>query len=284
MLTIALGVEIAFERERLDPFAALLADPAERDERAFGPDAELLLELAPGAGLGHPRPASIRPLGIAQAPASRFAQKRPAEMAEQHLDAARRAAAPHRDAGAHLCHAARHSMREPMTRDQKVVAMGAASGVASMALAMWLLSTMVLPAPAGVETLADRLGYALRWAAFAALPLVAMIAAVGNARATSAAIDPTLGLESRAMIVDGRVADNSFQQYVLFLAGALAPRREPAAERIQIVGAAAIVFVAARLAFWIGYRIDPLYRAFGFAATFYLNLGLLLGALWLGFA
>ena len=32
-----------------------------------------------------------------------------------------------------------------------------------------------------------------------------------------------------------------------------------------------------RFAFWIGYRIDPLYRAFGFAATMWLNL-LLLGA------
>jgi uncharacterized MAPEG superfamily protein len=171
-----------------------------------------------------------------------------------------------------------------MTRDQKIVAIGAASGVAAMALAMWLLSTKVMPAPPGMATVADRLGYAFRWAVFAALPLVAMIGAVGNARATSAAIDPTLGLESRAMIVNGRVADNSFQQYVLFLAGSLALAASLPPERIQIVGAAAIVFVVARLAFWIGYRIDPLYRAFGFAATFYLNLGLLLGSLWLALA
>ena len=50
---------------------------------------------------------------------------------------------------------------------------------------------------------------------------------------------------------------------------------------MQLVAAAAIVFVVARLVFWIGYRIDPLYRAPGFAATAYLNLGLLGGALWL---
>jgi uncharacterized MAPEG superfamily protein len=168
-----------------------------------------------------------------------------------------------------------------MTRDQKVVAVGAATGVASMALAMWLLSTRLLPAPLGMETVGDRLQYALRWAAFAALPLVAMIGAVGNARATSAAIDPTLGLESKAMIVDGRVADNSFQQYVLFFAGSLALAASLPPAHVQMIGAAAIVFVAARLAFWIGYRIDPLYRAFGFAATFYLNLGLLIGSLWL---
>jgi hypothetical protein len=48
---------------------------------------------------------------------------------------------------------------------------------------------------------------------------------------------------------------------------------------MQLIGAATIVFVVARLAFWIGYRVDPLYRAFGFAATAYLNMGLIGGAL-----
>lgn len=171
-----------------------------------------------------------------------------------------------------------------MTRDQKIVAIGAASGVASMALAMWLLSTRLLPAPAGMESLGDRLGYALRWAALAALPFFAMIVAIGNARALSAAIDPTLGLEDKAMIVNGRVADNTLQQYVLFLVGSLALSASLPPARLPVIGAAAIVFVVARLAFWIGYRIDPLYRAFGFASTVYLNLGLLLAALWLGFA
>jgi hypothetical protein len=36
----------------------------------------------------------------------------------------------------------------------------------------------------------------------------------------------------------------------------------------------------ARMAFWIGYRIDPLYRAFGMGATGYLNVGLLAFAMW----
>jgi hypothetical protein len=39
--------------------------------------------------------------------------------------------------------------------------------------------------------------------------------------------------------------------------------------------------VIVRIAFWIGYRIEPVYRAFGFASTAYLNLGMLLGSLWL---
>jgi uncharacterized MAPEG superfamily protein len=167
-----------------------------------------------------------------------------------------------------------------MTRDRKIVAAGAASGVASMALAMWVLSTMVLAVPAGLETVSERLAYTLRWEALAALPLVLMIGAVGNARALSDAIDPTRGAEDRKMVIDGRVADNTTQQFLLFLAGSLGLAASLPTARMPVIGAAAIVFVVARLAFWIGYRIDPLYRAFGFAATFYLNLGLLVAALW----
>ena len=168
-----------------------------------------------------------------------------------------------------------------MTRDQKIVALGAASGVAVMALAMWLLPS-ALPAPADVSALDARLAYTLRWCAFAALPLFAMIAAIGNARALGPAIDPTLGLESKAMLINGRVTDNTVQQYVLFVAGALALGAGLPSGAMRVIGAASIVFVAARILFWIGYRIDPRYRAFGFAATMYLNLGLLAGSFWFG--
>jgi hypothetical protein len=167
-----------------------------------------------------------------------------------------------------------------MTRDQKTVATGAVSGIVSMAVAMWLLSSL-LPAPAGMESLAERLAYATRWLAFAALPLFAMVAAVGNARFASGAIDPTLGNEDCTMIVNGRVADNTTQQLLLFACGllGLAANLEP--EWMVVIRVAAITFVACRIAFWIGYRIHPLHRAFGFSSTVYLNLGLLLAAVWL---
>ena len=167
-----------------------------------------------------------------------------------------------------------------MTRDQKIVATGAAAGIVSMVLAMWLLSTK-LPAPLGLDTLAGRLAHSARWLAFAALPLFAMVAAVGNARFIGEAIDPTRGAEDKATIVDGRVADNTTQQLLLFAAGLLGLAASLPAEHIGVIRAAAIVFVAARIAFWIGYRIHPLHRAFGFASTAYLNLGLLLAAVWL---
>lgn len=167
-----------------------------------------------------------------------------------------------------------------MTRDQKLVAAGAVTGIVSMVVAMWLLTTL-LPAPSGVETLADRLAYAARWLAFAALPLFAMIAAVGNARFASGAIDPTRGEEARKTVIDGRVADNTTQQTLLLACGLLGLAASLPPEWMGIIRAAAIVFVFCRIAFWIGYRIHPPHRAFGFSSTAYLNLGLLLAAVWL---
>lgn len=171
-----------------------------------------------------------------------------------------------------------------MTRDQKTVAIGAGSGVVFMLLAMWLLTTKVLPAPADVATAGERLAYAARWLPLAALPLFLMLAAVGNARFLSEAIDPTLGKEDRKTLINGRVADNTLQQFALFVAGALGLAASVPPHYLQVIGAAAIVFAICRIAFWVGYRIHPLYRAFGFASTAYLNLGLLIAALWLALA
>ena len=162
-----------------------------------------------------------------------------------------------------------------MNRDQKIVATGAASGVVTMIVSVWLLQE-VLPRPS-----ADPIPYSLSWLAFAALPLFFMLAAIGNARFTSEAIDPTLGKESPRMVVDARVADNTLQQFVLFAAGSLALAVNLRAGQLGIIGAASIVFVMMRLAFWVGYRIRPIYRAFGFAGTAYLNAGLLASSLWL---
>jgi len=111
-----------------------------------------------------------------------------------------------------------------------------------------------------------------------------MILAIGNARALGPAIDPTLGQEDRAMLINGRVADNTLQQYVIFVVATLALAPSLSVEHLNLIAAAAIVFTVARIVFWIGYRIHPLYRAPGFAATAYLNIGLLATALWFGFA
>src|ERR1051325_11749626 len=108
-----------------------------------------------------------------------------------------------------------------MTRDQKTVAIGAASGIAVMALSVWLL-THALPTPKMAGAVAERLAYALWANVVAIVPFFAMLAHVGNSRFLSEAIDPTRHAESRTMEIDGRVADNTLQQNFVFAVSTLA--------------------------------------------------------------
>lgn len=167
-----------------------------------------------------------------------------------------------------------------MTKDQKIVATGAASGIVGMLLSVWAFSTLIEP-PGVADAAVDRIAYALRWAVVAILPYFAMVAAVGNARFLSEAIDPTLGKEDQKTIVNGRVADNTLQQFVLFLVGMLGLAVTLPAERLSIVAAVALTFFIFRIVFWVGYRIHPLYRAPGFSSVAYMNLGMLVATLWL---
>jgi hypothetical protein len=170
-----------------------------------------------------------------------------------------------------------------MTKDQQTVAIGAVSGIVGMILLVWAISTY-FPEPKVVDSNGDRLAYAFRWSVVAVLPLFAMLANIGNARFLSEAIDPTLGKESSKMVVDGRVTDNTLQQFVCFLVGICALSVSLPIERISYVPAVAITFVICRIVFWVGYRIHPLYRAPGFSSTAYMNLFMYIAVLWLRLA
>ena len=162
-----------------------------------------------------------------------------------------------------------------MRAEQKIVAIGAASGVVAMALSVWIL-TVELPTPGIADALGDRMAYALRANVVAVLPLFIMFVMIGNSRFLSEAIDPTRHAESRSMQIDGRVADNTLQQNFVFVIASLALSTTIPLHNLQVVWACAIVFVAARGVFWLGYRVGPLYRAPGMSATAYMNLGMIL--------
>lgn len=140
-----------------------------------------------------------------------------------------------------------------MKREQKIVAIVAASGVACMALAVWLL-TQLLPSPGGINTMSDRIVYALRVNLVALVPFFVMLIAIGNSRFLSDAIDPTRRAETAAQQVDGRVADNTLQQNFVFAVASLALATFVSAENLQVLWACAIVFMVARLVFC---RLSP---------------------------
>ena len=167
-----------------------------------------------------------------------------------------------------------------MTKEQRTVAIGAVSGIVMMVVLVWAIGTF-LPQPNVHDTFGDRIAYALRWSVVAALPLFIMIAAVGNARFLGKAIDPTQHKEDHKLIVNGRVADNTTQQFLLFLVGITALSTVLPIQKIGYVAAVAVTFVVCRIVFWVGYRIEPLYRAPGFASTAYLNLGMFSAVLWI---
>src|SRR3954451_16112257 len=162
-----------------------------------------------------------------------------------------------------------------MTKEQKIVAAGAATGVLTMAASVWIL-TRFLPAPVIGDALGERLAYALLANVVALMPFFIMLITVGNSRFLSEAIDPTRRAESRSMEIDGRVADNTLQQNFVFAIASLALSTVVGLKYLQVVWACAIIFVVARLVFWLGYRLNPLYRAPGMAATAYMNLGMIL--------
>lgn len=123
-----------------------------------------------------------------------------------------------------------------MTKDQKAVAIGASSGIATMIVALVALSNLI-PGIAADATAGERLAYAFQWIALAALPLALAIASVGNARFNSEAIDPTAGKECAELIVNGRVVDNTVQQYLLFGAASLAVAAGARGDQLGIVAA-----------------------------------------------
>jgi hypothetical protein len=162
-----------------------------------------------------------------------------------------------------------------MRAEQKVVAIGAASGIVAMVIAVWLL-TLALPAPRILDAVGPRLAYALGANVFALVPFFIMLITVGNARFLSEAIDPTRNAESPSMDIDGRVADNTLQQSFVFAVASLALSTLVPLSSLQVVWACAIWFVIARTVFWIGYRFHPLYRAPGMSGTAYMNLFMIL--------
>lgn len=170
-----------------------------------------------------------------------------------------------------------------MKNQQKIVAIGAASGVAIGGLCLFGIY-QIWPITMGLESVETRIAYTLQSNIFAILPLLISIIAVGNNRFFTNGIDPTLHLEDTKTQINGRVVENNLQQYALFYAGTLGLSVNLTADQMRIIPAAAITFILARIAFWIGYRYHPLYRAFGMAATGYLNLGLIVFAIYRIFA
>jgi hypothetical protein len=98
-----------------------------------------------------------------------------------------------------------------MTREQKIVAIGSASGVVTMIAAVVGIYH-IWPINASLTDATSRLAYTMQANAFAVIPLLLGILVIGNARFLSEAIDPTLekeDLQCRSMAASSTIPCSS---------------------------------------------------------------------------
>lgn len=134
-----------------------------------------------------------------------------------------------------------------------------------LALAVWLALYAWLPPLAGMESMGNRLAFALKCCCVAVLLCLFMgIEAVAHQRLNSAAIDPLQGAESSRMKVDLRYLQHTLEQLLLFIPGLLGLALYCTDGRtMRAVAATTVVWIVARYVFWIGYHKAPRFRAPG---------------------
>jgi len=134
-----------------------------------------------------------------------------------------------------------------------------------IAVAIWFGTYYGLPPLAGMEDTLARLVFALKCSCIAILfCFLTGIEAVAHERLRSPAIDPLSGYETRRMTINFRYLQNTLEQLMVFIPGLLGLAVYCSNGRsMRAVAATTVVWIVARLAFWIGYQRGSLHRAAG---------------------
>lgn len=103
----------------------------------------------------------------------------------------------------------------------------------------------------------------------AALPLFAGIASAARLRHFESNIDGSTPVAGSSLDLTLRFNTNTLEQLVLFFIASLCAAIFVPSAATSFLPIMGLWFIIARAAFFIGYRINPLARAFGFAATFH---------------
>jgi hypothetical protein len=148
---------------------------------------------------------------------------------------------------------------------QRRAGMIAIAAAMPVALLLWLGIAYLMPPLAGVDSLGDRMLFALKCCCIAVLfCLVTGVEAVAHERLSSPAFDPLSGFETRRLRVNQRYLQNTLEQILVFAAGLFglaAYCRDGSAMRAVL--ATSVVWILARFAFWIGYHRSAAMRGLG---------------------
>jgi hypothetical protein len=152
-------------------------------------------------------------------------------------------------------------------RKQLIVLLGATAGVLVVGLtwqhAAQLFARVALPA----DDTASRLADVAHWLMLPGLTLLAGVVAAGRRGFIADAIDGTRSPASHSLEINLRYNQNTLEQTVLAAIawGAMAPVLPR--DALVLIAMMAFLFAFGRVAFWIGYLLHPLARAFGMVVT-----------------
>jgi uncharacterized MAPEG superfamily protein len=134
-----------------------------------------------------------------------------------------------------------------------------------VAILLWFGTYYLLPPLAGMDDMLPRLVFSLKCSCFAILfCFVTGIEAVAHERLRSPAIDPLSGYETLRMRINLRYLQNTLEQLVLFVPGVLGLAVYCSdGGSMRAVAATTAVWIAARIAFWIGYHRGSAQRGVG---------------------
>ncbi len=154
-----------------------------------------------------------------------------------------------------------------MIRKQLIVLLGATAGFVVVGL-VWqhaplLFAHVAIPA----DDPASRLAYVAHWLILPGLTLLAGIIAAGRRGLIAGAIDGTHTPANHGLEINLRYNQNTLGQAVLAAIawGAMAPILPR--DALVLIAMMAFLFAFGRIAFWIGYLLHPLARAFGMVLT-----------------
>ena len=145
--------------------------------------------------------------------------------------------------------------------------------VAGCTLGIIIFSSGMYLFPAGDErefpSKLENIVFTIKWQSLSVIMLLFGIERVGNVRFATNAIDPVYGKGEQLLYVEARYLQNTVEQLILSSTGQLILSvYVSAAVLTRIIPSLVVMFVIARILFFIGYKMDPMKRGLGFAMTF----------------
>jgi hypothetical protein len=153
-----------------------------------------------------------------------------------------------------------------MFRRQLIGFAGALAAIVTLALLWHFRDALPHRQPAG-DDLQDRLAFAAAWLLLPGLALLSGVVGAARRGFYRDAIDGTRTPASPALEINLRYNQNTLEQVVLAAISWAGLAIRLPADLLYLVPALAVIFLAARLAFFIGYLIYPVGRTFGMTLT-----------------